>query len=265
VIMRGLTDIGFSSEEATALYGNYTTLAVPMFNLAIAIVSPISVAYMPMFTRAFSSGNKSLLKENVDASINMTAFLCAPIILGICVYSKEILSFLFGKMGVDIGSSLLLLLVPAIFFSSNLLILNSALEACGCANAPVFSMLAGSLAKFALSFILIRNPSFAIAGAPIGTSICYAVASIVSILLANKKVPCDIPIIKLSLKSYVLSFLAILPTRLIFELIVKHASMNIAFIVSVLICACLYLALSQVSGTLKNFKRLEMSKYTKSV
>ena len=55
LIMRRLTDLGYTEIDATALYGNYTTLAVPMFNLAVTVITPISVAYLPVFTRAIAA------------------------------------------------------------------------------------------------------------------------------------------------------------------------------------------------------------------
>ena len=263
-IIRGLTEAGFSVEEATALYGNYTTLAVPMFNLALAVVSPISAAYMPIFARAYNANDSELLRDSLESSVKFSAFLCAPIILGICVYSREILSLLFGGMGINTGASLLLLLTPAIFFSSNLLISNSALEACGCAKAPVISMLSGSVAKLAISFVLIKNPEFGIFGAPIGTTVCYAIALIVSLILVNKKLPFDIPIFKNSAKPYLLATISILPTRYVFEIVKARASVNLSFIICVCISAAFYLTLSFFGGTITKIERTKMSKYTKS-
>ena len=51
--MRQLHLLGYTEQEATAFYGNYTTLAVPMYNLVISLISPISVALLPVIAGYF--------------------------------------------------------------------------------------------------------------------------------------------------------------------------------------------------------------------
>ena len=47
IIIKRLTESGVSEKNANAIYGNYTTLAVPMFNLVISVLAPIATSYMP--------------------------------------------------------------------------------------------------------------------------------------------------------------------------------------------------------------------------
>ena len=47
VISRRLQSIGFTAAGASAIYGNYTTLAVPMFNLIPVLVYPIGYSLVP--------------------------------------------------------------------------------------------------------------------------------------------------------------------------------------------------------------------------
>ena len=122
LIIRSLMEKGYSESMANALYGNYTTLAVPMFNLATAVITPISVAYLPIFTRCLVSSDKPALLKTQRSAIELISVMAAPMMIGMMVFSREILSLLFPHSEIAVGSALLYLTAPAILFSSLLLI-----------------------------------------------------------------------------------------------------------------------------------------------
>ena len=261
-IMRGLASLGYSEDVASALYGNYTTLAVPMFNLAIAVITPVSVAYMPILARARAKEDEELLERSIRSALEFSAFLSAPLLVGLFCYSSEALHLLFGNTGNELGSKLLLLLLPSVFFTSNLLITNSLLEACGVVKAPVLSMLVGGALKVFVSFFLIRNPEYTIAGAPIGTVVSYASALAVSLAIAAKKVRCRIPILESSLLPYASAVVAILPTKILHGFLKNALSSDIAFLFILPIAMLSYLILTVITGVFGKKKLNEMSKYT---
>lgn len=47
IMTRRLHDIGLSQTETIAIYGNYTSLAVPMFNLPPVLIYPLTYMLMP--------------------------------------------------------------------------------------------------------------------------------------------------------------------------------------------------------------------------
>ena len=66
-------------KESTALYGNYTTLAVSMYNLAIALITPISVAFMPVFARCRSEGDFHSFRGSVKDSLDITSVVASSL------------------------------------------------------------------------------------------------------------------------------------------------------------------------------------------
>ena len=186
LIMNGLKSSGLSEGAAASLYGNYTTAAVPMFNLAIAIITPISVAFMPIFSKKASTSDTLGANEALYDSLMLTNLVGAPIMLGLMAYPEQILSLLFNNIDIEIGGALLTLISPSVFFMSNLLIVNSMLEAQGKYKAPMLAMLVGCIAKVPISLLLIRSEDFGILGAPVGTVVSYAVALFISICLLSK-------------------------------------------------------------------------------
>ena len=263
LIMRGLEGIGYTDAEASALYGNYTTLAVPMFNLAIALVTPISIAFMPTFTRARVSGDGGLMSESLSTALRLTAIVSAPLLIGMTVFSREILSLLFGNSGIETGATLLCLLAPAIFFSSILLSVNSALEAGGQVSAPVISMIFGSVAKVFVSSYLLTNSDFGISGAPIGTVVSYAVALLVSGIIYLTRTASPLPIIRSSLSSYIAALVAVFAARVLYFAVLLRLGEMLSLAVSILVAALIYCALEVLFGNLSSATFEKTAKYTK--
>ena len=264
-IMRALLLIGYTEETASALYGNYTTLAVPIFNLAVSVITPISIAFLPTFTKARTGRDTALLKRSVESSLSLTAFMCAPITVGAICYSREILYFLFGNNGIEVGAPLLVMLVPSVFFVSVLLVVNTLLEAFGYAKIPVLGMVAGSVAKLVLGALLLKNPSVGIGGAPIGTLISYAVSLCVSLLYVEKKCSLSIPFIRTSFPYYLLALASILPTLPINKRLQDVCGVRLSFLAVCLLSAVIYLVFANFLRNKKVMRNENLSSCTKYV
>ena len=85
LIINRLEGIGYTTAEATALYGNYTTLAVSMFNLAVAILTPISLSFLPSIARSRAEEDFRSFRFGIRSSLELSAILSAPIGIGFIV------------------------------------------------------------------------------------------------------------------------------------------------------------------------------------
>ena len=264
MIMRRLKDVGYTETEAVSLYGNFTTLAVPFFNLAISLITPISIAFLPIFTRAHATGQDLKFKSSISSSLELTALLSAPIVIGTLVYSEEILGLLFGNIGIKVGSELLRLLIFGVSFMSLLLILNSALEAQGSVKIPLISMSIGSVFKIIISYLLIGDARYGISGAPIGTVISYAVALAVSLIIFTKRLGYFPPIIRTSIPAYLCAFCAVFISTIPYRLMENRLPATFKTLISIFICGVLYVLLCLIFGVFSKEKLAQVSKYTKA-
>ncbi len=105
-----------------------------------------------------------------------------PCAVGLAVLSKPILDLLFFKRpdAVMVAAPLLTSLGGGIFFVCMVSLTNSMLQAIGKVNIPVFTMLIGGIIKLATNYILVGNPEINISGAPIGTTLCYGIITILN-------------------------------------------------------------------------------------
>ncbi len=264
IIMRRLESLGYSEAEAGALYGNYTTLAVPIFNLAVSIITPISIAFMPVLTRAHVSADIKLRDGALRDAMELSAIVAAPLLVGTLAFSEEVLSLLFGNMNISLGAPLLCLLIPGVFFMSPLLIINSALESEGHLKAPMLSMLAGALTKLLVSYIMLGSAEYGVSGAPIGTVVSYAASLGVSLLIAFSKTELKPPVLLAQLIPYPIAVGCVFLSKCAYLSLSAALGTGFAFIFAVLLCAVLYLFLMLLFGRITPERIRKMSKYTKS-
>ena len=262
LIMRMLAKIGYSESEASSLYGNYTTLAVPMFNLVISLLAPISIAYLPIFSKEIHEKNDKQLKAYEAESFGIVSLICAPCAVGFSIYGKEILYMLFPGCSADIGGAMLCLLCPAMVLYSLLLIVNTLHEASGSVKVPMLSMVIGSGIKILLSYILISDPKFGISGAPIGTTLSYCVSLIISTLIYIKVVS-RTPCIKLSaILPYIIAIMSAILSRSVYNVFTTNTNESLSLLLSLTIYGILYIVVYLFYGIRFGGKIIKLAKYT---
>ncbi len=178
LIQRLLQMTGMAQEEATALYGNYTSLAVPMFNLPPVLIYPITCAMIPLLTASRAEEDAVRTRGIAESSLRAAVLLGMPCAFGMSALSHPILRMFYKNSSAYTAAPLLSLLAPASFFVCILAVTNAILQACGKAGKPVISMLAGSVVKIVSEAVLVRL--IGIRGAPLSTFLCYFTASLIN-------------------------------------------------------------------------------------
>ena len=118
LIMRRLATLGISELEASALYGNYTTLALPLISFATSLLVPISTACAPIIASAFAKGDYELIRESAAKFLNATLLFATPLSLGFLFFGEEVLTLLFEDSSAVIASPLLIALSPSVVLLS---------------------------------------------------------------------------------------------------------------------------------------------------
>lgn len=185
---------------ASYLYGCYSGLAVPIYNLVPALAMTIGVSVLPAVSGAWAVGDREKLQRNVTSSLRMTAILSMPISAGICALSPQILNLLFFSRPMEaavIAPALRLMGVGAMFVALTLP-LNAMLQAVGRADLPVKLLLVGGAVKLALNYFLVAIPQINIQAAPVGTFACYAIVFFAGFFALVKETGIEIPLSALS-------------------------------------------------------------------
>ncbi|MGN1346667.1 MAG: oligosaccharide flippase family protein, partial [Eubacteriales bacterium] len=184
LIQRMLRSSGMAEEEAATLFGNYTSLAVPMFNLPPVFVYPIAYSLVPAVAAALASGRKEKAAQSIELSLRAAVLIGLPCALGLTVLADPILCLFYKASSAHLASPLLTLLAPSSFFVCLLAVTNSILQSCGEERKPVLSMLCGAVVKCGSSVLLLK--SIGIAGAPVSTFLCYLTVTVLNLTFVVK-------------------------------------------------------------------------------
>ncbi len=176
---------GFTRIDASAVYGNYTTLAVPMFNLPPVLVYPISYSLVPLVTAARTKGDHERAHRVMESALRVAVLIGIPCAIGLCALSEPILSLFYrDRAAITSTAPLLSLLAPSTFFLCVLSITNAMLQACGHERKPLISMAIGAVAKIGANIALLIF--IGMPGTPISTFICYFTATVINMFFIKK-------------------------------------------------------------------------------
>jgi len=185
-VMRRLVSSGYELPLANAVFGNYTTLSVPFFNLPSILIAPIATGIVPFLSGDIARGNFEKADQRCRTAIRAALVLSFPAAFALGVFGGRILSLFFAQSSVILAAPSLSVLSPGIVFLSLVTVSSAILQARGKAGITVFSMLLGSVVKMIVGYILIGIPSIGVNGAAIGTVLCYAVAGLINLIALSR-------------------------------------------------------------------------------
>jgi stage V sporulation protein B len=216
MVIRGLSNAGYGENVSTILYGNYSTLSVPMFSLVVALLTPLAASMLPILTKSYSIGNNEDFSRRLSEFTNAIALIFVPAFFVFLFFSKECLTLLFEEGSAVLGAPMLTVLSPSVIFFALLLLLNTTLEARGEIKIPVISLTVGAIIKGIVGVTLLERTDLGIFSAPIGTTVSYASSFLISYFYVSKKSS-----IKIKNKSVVMVVLLISGLCSVISLIVK--------------------------------------------
>lgn len=188
IVQNRLQASGMTQIQSTTVFGNYTTLAVPMFNLPPVLIYPIAYSIIPLISSTIVAGDKIKAKLIMESSLRVAVLIAIPSALGLSALSKPILNLFFKSESVEMAAPLLSILAPSVFFVCILSITNAILQACGYERKPIISMLVGAAVKLISSYILIGIPGIGIYGTPVSTFLCYLTVTALNFYFVAKYV-----------------------------------------------------------------------------
>ncbi len=188
LIMRRLQDIGYSAAGANVIYGSYTTLAVPIFNLLPSLITPLALAVVPRLSAARLREGEQGAEDIVGIALRISVLFSMPASVAIAVYARQMLEILFSGEGeaIAIAAPLLAALGASVLFSCLITATNAILQAYGKAHVAMISMSIGAALKIASAYALIGIEEVGAYGAPLSTLLCNVTISAINFYFINK-------------------------------------------------------------------------------
>lgn len=174
IIQRRLHAVGYTVEQATALYGAYTGMAMTLVSLPSVVIYALSQALHPAVSEANTRGDSADILNKVTLAIRATVLLCLPAGVGLALLARPLVTLIFREPS---AVAPLLWVAPVALLQPLHIVGMSALEGLGNTGKPMRNLAFGMVIKLIIDFYLTGVPGINIRGPAIGLTVCYFVAS----------------------------------------------------------------------------------------
>lgn len=187
VVMERLQSIGYTNEQANALYGQMSGMAATLVNLPQVVTSAIAVSLVPIISSAHVMNDREKLKNNTGLGIRTSILIGLPAGVGLFALSTPIMKMLFPNEPDTLGQ-LLAIASLGVLFLSIIQSTTSVLQGIGKTKVPVINLFIGAFVKLILTYLLTGIPVLNVKGAAISTVSAYVVAAVLDYWSVKKSV-----------------------------------------------------------------------------
>ena len=185
MVMPRLQSTGWTIEESRHLWGLLGGYVSSLVGMPQVFIQAIVMSLVPAIASAYALKDKLQVKENTKFALRAAMLIGTPCAVGMFSLSWPVMKLLyFAKeraTEVDEAAPILALMSISIIFLSIMQTLTGALQGIDKQMIPVKNLLIGAVAKIIVTYILVGIPFINVKGAPIGTIVCYIVASVLNI------------------------------------------------------------------------------------
>lgn len=225
---------------AKAVYSDYSTGAVTLYNLPAIFVAPLCTALVPYVSAALVRGEKRTARQAMESALGATSLLSLPCAFGMSALAGPLLTFVFrGDEDMAANAGVLLsVLGVSVFFLALLMVSSSALQAMGKERLPILSLTVGLLLKLASMPLLVHL--LGKVGVPLSTLLFFLSVCALNFHFVKKETGIRIRVGDTFLRPALCALLSALSALLSFSLIVRRWSPDLSLIVAILVAVLVY-------------------------
>lgn len=259
IVVRRLTDAGFSLEQANSLLGQLSGMAISTVNLPVVIDQAIGMSLVPAISEAYALKQMKLVRKEAKTGIKTILLVVLPCAFGLAALAGPIMKLLYPAEPAALGT-MLFTVAPCAIFLGLIYAQNGILQGMGKPMIPVIALAIGMLFKIVVSYVLTGIPSINIIGSGIGTLTAYAVASIIEFMYIKKHLR-----LKFSPKEFLIKPLITVVTmyvtvKLSYGFIVGFVGNSLATLISIIIGGVVYLLVLLGIGGIRREELLTLPK-----
>ena len=194
----------FLAEETAVIQKGIYSMALTIFNMPCAFITPITISIIPAITSQLSLKNLAGAKETEESAARVSALLSMPCAFGLALLAQPIMQLLGGYSGDNLvlAGQMTSILGVCIIFNTIVLLTTAIMQAHGHEKLPVVNMFVGGFVKLGAVFILTGNPLIGILGTPIGSLLCYLCITVLNLFTMRKVLKNPPAIVKNMLRAF---------------------------------------------------------------
>ena len=179
------------TQEAADTQKGIYSMALTIFNMPCAFITPITISIIPAITSQLTLGDTKAAKATEESASRIAALISMPCAFGLLVLAEPVTQLLGRYSGekLTLATQLMSVLGVCIIFNTTVLLTNAIMQAHGHEKIPVINMFVGGFLKLAAVFILTGNPVIGIVGTPLGSLLCYLSITVLNLFAMRRILP----------------------------------------------------------------------------
>lgn len=151
LIIDRLQLVGYSQQQATALYGQLNQMAMSFINISIAFAFSMGTSLVPSVAESFGKGRNERIRQQATTALRLSLLTTLPAAVGLYVLAPQLTLFIYANQDAGIP---LAALAPVVVFWGSHLVLSGILQGIGRADIPVYTLLVGIAVKISMTYYL---------------------------------------------------------------------------------------------------------------
>jgi stage V sporulation protein B len=245
----GMTDPALIKAAESAAIKSYGTYAMPqtLFNIPTTLIYPFAISALPALSKYYSTGERDKAEKLMESTFRMASIVALPCALGMSSMARPILSLLYPEnpvtatvTNIDLAAPCLMVLGMSVFFLGMISVTNSVLQAYRCQNHTIISTVCGIIVKCIASYILLGVPEIGLAGAAIGTALCYLTILVLNMVFIAVKVGYFPSLRRSFIRPFAATIICIVPCLAVNYFTVNLLGSKLSTIASIGVAAVVY-------------------------
>lgn len=242
-ILQGV--LNYHPEIAKAKFGLLTAYVSPIINMPAILSTALQISLVPAISSAVAAQDRGQVNRTFVTGIRVSLLLGLPCSVGLFILGGPVIALLYRNVAGNLSeltTTVEIMRASAVGFIFLTLSQTTSgiLQGMGSVMIPVRNFAVGAVIKVIVTFILMRIPEINIIGAPIGTTVCYAVAAVLNIIYLKGKIKKPVGFVNISLRSMAATVVMGVFTYFSYMWISSRFSNTISTSVSILISIVIY-------------------------
>jgi len=175
---------GYMVREATALYGMFSAVAMPLVNFPTIITVSLSASLVPAIAEAFTLGKEKLINYRTQTALRLTVLISLPAAAGLFLLAEPLTEIIFAEPGAAVP---LRFVAWGVFFIALQQTSTGILNGIGKTSIPARNLMVGAVFNGFINYTLTAVPAIGIRGAALGTTIGFAIAAFLNLYYVKKE------------------------------------------------------------------------------
>ena len=185
IVPRRLEVAGYSTHQATELFGYLTGMSVPLINLATILTAAMAMSLVPAISHSFTLKEYDEIRERTATSMRISFLVTIPFSVILYVMAEPIVTFIYNAPAATDATRAVAI---AICFLGLHQISTAILQGLKKPKIPVINMAVACVAKVLCNWFLVAIPTLGITGASYATVADIGVAAVLNMFFIYRKI-----------------------------------------------------------------------------